>query len=324
MIAQTAQNLSPIDKAVRSLLYASLGFSLANITLGLLCLQWIRELKNEAPALTPARYVNLRHVRQEGFDKGAKDFIAALPLLLLSSLLSFFAGLITFLASSNWAIAGPITAILLFVVLVVIGTTFWPAIATFYYAQHGYGVHFYNPPYRSVQSWLVLRLCFKISEWLFYGKGAILKRRFIDLIESTLDHWYQLDDLWVSWSSASCETSLLFPLTLSTGSKEQMDAVYHCMDDENSGLGFDEESSSARRKLDILRAITEEGEDYLSPSILGQWETRLIDHLARLLNSGSPIEDLGDFDVEAELSLSMVDIGNSTFMTITFHIELCP
>jgi len=313
VITQTAKTLSPIDKAVSSLLYTSLGFSLANITLGLLCLQWIRELKNEAPALSPDRYVNFRHVRYHGFDKGAKGFIAALPLLLLFSLISFFGGLISFVAPKNWVIAVPITIILLSVVVLVIVTTFWPAIMSLVFMLSTHDFRVFNPPYRSVQSWLVLKFFVKLVEWFYSSEDAIIQRRFLEFTESKWDHWYQLDDLWASWCPALCETSLLFPLTLSTGSKEDMDAVYNCFNDEESGFNFDDESSGGGRKLEILRVVTSLGRLYLSPSILGQWETRLIDHLTRLMNSGTPIEDLGDFDVEGDLSLRKANIGTFSF-----------
>ena len=112
---------SPVERAFNSLFYASLGLSLANVTLGLLCMQWIRGMKYESPGTPSDNYPALRFCRYLGFEQwGAKGIIAALPLLLLSALLTFCAGLLAFASDGDWIASIPLYIILPSIVSVVL------------------------------------------------------------------------------------------------------------------------------------------------------------------------------------------------------------
>ena len=69
-----------LDRAVNSIFYGSLALSLGSVTLGLLCLQWIRGMKSEPPGLTSREYHSLRYAKFQAFDVwGARYIMLHLP-----------------------------------------------------------------------------------------------------------------------------------------------------------------------------------------------------------------------------------------------------
>ncbi|KAK7037837.1 hypothetical protein VNI00_010798 [Paramarasmius palmivorus] len=76
----------------------SLILSLTSALFGLLCKQWIREYQREPPTNTPGEALALRQLRRDSFEKwGVPNFLSALPILLETALLLFFAGILDLL-----------------------------------------------------------------------------------------------------------------------------------------------------------------------------------------------------------------------------------
>jgi len=144
-----------------TLFYMSLGLSLSNVTLGLLCLrlQWIRGIKRDPPGVSSKEFTTLRYVRHLGFDLwGAKGVILPLPLLLLASLLAFFAGLLAFATDSDYISCIPLYLILPSLFAFVLFTTFTPGLIIILNAVFRKGSQFPSvPPFRSLQSWLAMQ-----------------------------------------------------------------------------------------------------------------------------------------------------------------------
>ena len=307
VFANNASITDPYSRLTLVFLYTSLALSLADVTLGTLCLQWVRELVNEVPGISHDAYCDLREVRFNGFDIGARALVLVLPLLLLFSLLSFFGGLLVYLGVDDWVVAMPVYVIFLFVVTVVIVTTFWPTIATLHAALTVTSPSF-NPPFRSIQSWVVLQLTIIILDWAQQWKKGI-RRRFHELTNPRCENWYQFDALWASWSPHRCKKSLILPLVLSAGSKADMDAIYHCFDQwKHADACIEMVGTHGGRQLSVLRFVASHGVS-LPPSTIGKWESRFMEHLVRTVNSGTSISDLGPMLIESRLSMRKTTLG---------------
>ena len=100
----------------------SIAFSIAAVALGILSLQWMDALFGKA-GMTNEAFCDVRHVRFEGFSKAAGPVVESLPLLLLASLISFFAGLLFYLGINDWVVATPVYIILLAAFAVIVATT---------------------------------------------------------------------------------------------------------------------------------------------------------------------------------------------------------
>jgi len=298
---------------VNALLYTSIALSIAAVTLGIMCLQWMDALFGKA-GMTNEAFCDVREVRFEGFNKAAGPVVEALPLLLLISLISFFAGLLVYLGIDDWTVAIPVYIVLLLVSAVVIATTVWPAIAALCAILFPKRDTTFNPPFQSTQSWLFVRLSIKIAR--------VIQKRCSKLPTSVgarvtelrrCKEWYQFDALWASWSPKRCKNSLLLPLTLATGTKANMDALYHCFNewkDIDQHLGAT--GTAGGRQLSVLRYIASQKSDSPSfESTIAEWETRFIKHFVRTLNSGEPINRLGSMEVESKLSMKKAKPGTS-------------
>ena len=102
------------DKLINALWFTSLAFSLATVTVGLLCLQWTQEYKKHGVYLSQDDYFRFRYIREQGFKHwGIMGVISSLPLLLIPSLVAFIGGLLVFLSTTDWAVATPVYITLL-------------------------------------------------------------------------------------------------------------------------------------------------------------------------------------------------------------------
>ena len=297
---------SPTERAINCLFYISLGFSLANVTIGLLCLQWLRELKAESPGIPRQDYPAFRYNRHFGFQVwGAKGIILALPLLLLASLLSFFAALLFLVSSTDWVVASPLYIILISVVVVVLATSFIPGLVSVRYAAFHVGLSDVaaSPPFRSLQSWIVLQGLVK-SLALFYRITKWTNRhRFTEL--SLCPDWGRVDQLWAGWSAGRRDPSMILPLVLSTGKKEDQEAIYHCYNDMYSKVV---EPPPGGKRLDIYRHFVRYGWSLPAPT-LKQVEDQLVRHIVGLLNSGCRLQDLGGLGVEIGMDIFYITAG---------------
>ena len=218
-----------IDKLINAFWFTSLAFSLATVTIGLLCLQWIQEYKKDGDHLSHEEYFNFRYVREQGFKYWhAKAIIASLPLLLIFSLLTFFGGLLVFLGTSNWAVAVPVYAILLLTFTLLIFTTLLPGIIAVRKALSVYrssenpalcqddGVR--SPPFRSLQSWLALKMTLRLASFYYRGLQPIRTLR-------QYQDWVRVDVRWAKWSQDLCRMSIRPLLILFSGSTEKNTAA---------------------------------------------------------------------------------------------------
>lgn len=226
-----------IDKLTNALWFTSLALSLSTVTIGLLCLQWILECKRNSVVkiMTPKEYFNFMHHRGEGFGRWKlKDIISILPLLLIPSLVAFFAALLIFLGTTNWTVAIPVYVIVLLTLVFLILTTLLPGIFTVRMARSAHKNEELDetlhpdggvvcPPFRSPQSWITLKMCLAIAS--FCRLQYITKLRRSEL-------WVQIDWEWTMWLPDPYGLSLLKPLILFSRSTEEMTvAIHHTLED---------------------------------------------------------------------------------------------
>ena len=243
-----------IDKLINAFWFTSLAFSLATVTIGLLCLQWIQEYKKDGDHLSQEQYFNFRYARERGFKHWkAKAVIASLPLLLIFSLITFFGGLLVFLGTTNWAVAIPVYVILLITVVFLIITTLLPGIIAVRKAQLAhknginenfrYGDDLLNPPFRSLQSWLALKMCLGIASLLYGLKPIKTLRQYQD--------WVRIDVQWAKWSTDLCRMSVQPLLNLFSDSTEKNTAaICRTLDEFTLNMSRQEEKErDANRSL---------------------------------------------------------------------------
>jgi len=217
--SQPFVSASSRDEVVNALWFTSLALSLANVTIGLLCLQWIQEFNKQGDLFDDAEYFTLRAAREHGLKHwGAKAIISTLPVLLIASIVTFFIGLLVFIWGLTPKIVVPVFIILLATCALLIFTTFGPAFIA--RRQSSRRASKSAPmPFRSLQSWLVLRVTVFFTH-MFTADWA----------SAVFDcpDWLSLDRLWASWSPPP-----LYPISSSLanipGSPNKVAAV-HCLD----------------------------------------------------------------------------------------------
>ena len=307
---------SPVERAFNSLFYASLGLSLANVTLGLLCLQWIRGMKHEPPGLPSSNHPRFRYGRYLGFERwGAKSIVALLPLLLLGALLTFFAGLLAFASDSDWIATIPLYIILPSVVALVVFTTFAPGLVIIINMAFRKGSQFPSaPPFRSLQSWMAMQGFIHIFQAInrvvnFNPFGAFLS------LQKCLD-WGQLDQLWINWSIRYVDDALLFPVILSTETMEDMNIISGIMEDLSSG-----ERTPEFRKIQILLKLAHYGER-LPATTQGNIVGHLLSELAGLINIGVPLNILSSaFELEEKIAFAFAPDGTASPVIMLEHTD---
>jgi len=290
----------PIARAVSSLFYASLALSLANVTLGLLSLQWIRDLTFKPPGILNKDYLHFRWVRHRGFEAwGAKDVVITLPLILLSSLATFFAALLIYVSDVDWIVASSLYAILTPIFAIITFTTLAPSIIVILHTSfHPAGskkVFTTMPPFRSLQSWIALRFgigVFALLKWCFGFKTYDSFR--------SLRHcpdWGRVDQLWTRWFSSMETKTIITPLVLSTSNSDDVENIISCYQEI---VPPPKETSDERKRLTTLRKLVEIGEA-LPPYTLGQVTECLIDQLESMVRRPCPIVDFGGFKTEGNM-----------------------
>jgi len=302
-----------IARGINSLFFVSLGLSLANVTLGLLCLQWLRELKLEPPGILSRDYHHFRCVRDHGFQRwGAKGMILALPLLLLSALTTFIAGLLFYVSAEDWVVAAPLYVILVSILGILVYTTILPAIILIrdggFHPGGGESKFSPMPPFHSLQAWLVLQGAASIVQTLAKWFNITLFNTF-----SALRHcpdWGRVDQLWVRWSTSLKSQSLVLPLALSTSNNDDVKNIMRCYEETMPKLM--DSPTPAGRRLAVLRYFVGYGTS-LPPNTLGQLTARLVEHFCSMVNSGCAIEELGSFSVEGWMNLFAVETAGKLF-----------
>ncbi|KAF9472741.1 hypothetical protein BDN70DRAFT_440589 [Pholiota conissans] len=147
---------SGTDIRVNVFWFMSLALSLATVVVGILCTQWIREYERDPP-LDPKEALTLRQIRHEGLlTWKVPEILSVLPVLLHSSLVLFFAGLLDLLWSLNHTVAIFVTLISGVVFFFIVATTVLPTLQMLFVKDMRLRTS--QCAYKSAQSWLVHRI----------------------------------------------------------------------------------------------------------------------------------------------------------------------
>ncbi|KAH9476274.1 hypothetical protein JR316_0011847 [Psilocybe cubensis] len=192
------------DVRINAVWFLSLTLALTTVLIGILCLQWLREYQRDA-SLPHKDAVALRQMRYEGLLYWrVPDILTALPILLQTSLILFFVGLLDLLWARNIAVAACVTGAVGVVMLFVGITTALPAM------QHAFSKdkHLRVPqcPYKSPQSWLFY-LTGHTLFWIFSSFNLpwaeLDAPRFHRLLKSAGDlNWMSFDMRWRQFRDA--------------------------------------------------------------------------------------------------------------------------
>jgi len=298
---------SPVERAFNSLFYASLGLSLANVTLGLLCLQWIRGLAREPRGVRRPYYCLVRYARFQGVEEwGAKAMISSLPLILLGSLLTFFAGLLAFASNADWIASAALYIILPCVFSIVLFTTFVPGLVIVLNSAFRKGHRFPSiPPFRSLQSWIAMQGLIQV----FQAINRVFKMNpfgTFPLLRKCLD-WGQIDLLWAGWALNDPRKVLLLPIILSTSTSEGLNTISNMILEEGSLPAV---IDPMFRKLTVLNTIVQHMGKFLPATTAGTVTQLWIDEVAALINVGTTLpHGTFAFKTEDNIILDFVATG---------------
>jgi len=301
----------PNARVVNSLLYVSLGLSLSNVTLGLLCLQWLRELKSDTPGVPDSLYTYVHCVRHTGFRKwGAKGLVSALPLLLLSSLTCFFAGLLCHVSTTDWVVSIPFGVVLGVTFAVLVLTTLLPAAVIAGHAAFHRGIlsksggYLPIPPFHSLQSWISLQLFVTIL------RNAIFKKliTFPDSLRQ-LKHcpdWGRVSFYWHDRTESS--DPILLPFLHSSGSPSSFEDVTLCLFDTQVSKQFPD-GNAVRMKIQTLQYFIEQYSKKLPSATLQDLYTKLAIQLIHYFNDGGDFSDLGPPVIKFAMNIDILSTG---------------
>ncbi|KDR79392.1 hypothetical protein GALMADRAFT_137234 [Galerina marginata CBS 339.88] len=196
--------VSASDVRINAAWFLSLTLGLTTVLIGILCLQWLREYQRDA-ALPHKEAVALRQMRYEGLLYWrVPDILSLLPILLQSSLILFFIGLLDLLWARHTLVAGCVTAAVGVVMLFLAATTALPAL------QHAFTkdkhLRVKQCPYKSPQSWLFYRSGHTLF-WIFNSFELPWSKfdspRFHRLLKSAGDlNWMTFDMRWRQFRDA--------------------------------------------------------------------------------------------------------------------------
>ncbi|KAF9263849.1 hypothetical protein L218DRAFT_999316 [Marasmius fiardii PR-910] len=192
--------------------FLSLILALVDALFGLLCKQWLREHQRQTYTRTPGQALALRWLRNQSFEQWhVSKILASLPILLEIALFLFFAGLLELLWGRHPVPFSIALVVVSLAVVFYLTTTILPGINIVQQVLQIY--HYFafdNPifhpdvivylppihfvcPYKSPQSWLVLRL----FSGIYHLPGC--KRLLYSLItkfsKPWKNHWNSIEDL---------------------------------------------------------------------------------------------------------------------------------
>ncbi|KAM6495123.1 hypothetical protein JOM56_009746 [Amanita muscaria] len=152
---------TPRNVRINIFWFTSLVLCLSTVIFGILCLQWIREFTRDISSYA-VDYITIRQMRYDGLLNWPA-IAHWLPIILQTSVLLFFAGVLDLLWSVHDTVAAVITAIVGLVTVAIFFTTAAPVVQTIIHFHHfrkaGHDPQAYVAPcpYRSPLSWIVLR-----------------------------------------------------------------------------------------------------------------------------------------------------------------------
>ncbi|RXW21343.1 hypothetical protein EST38_g4512 [Candolleomyces aberdarensis] len=162
--------------AVNICFFLSLTLSLSTVSVGILCLQWLRKYQRE-PEVSPEQMIAIRHFRLRGIENWwVSAIIGLLPMVLQVSLFIFIIGLALFLFDINDTVAIVVCCVVGMTVLIHVVTSITPAFLAIHAKWHDTEDDHSLCPYRSPQAWWTRRF-FLVVGWLvsdlFEGLGKL-------------------------------------------------------------------------------------------------------------------------------------------------------
>lgn len=182
---------------INAAFFLSLTLSLSTVLLGIMCLQWLREYRRDV-ALPHKEAIALRQMRYEGLLAWhVPEILSALPVILQTSLLLFFIGILDLLWARHWIVAACVTVVVGIVMTFLAITSALPALQHAFIKDRHLRVH--QCPYKSPQSWLAYKFGHMVL-WLIDSlnfRWANESHRFHRLLKSTADlNWMTFDMRW--------------------------------------------------------------------------------------------------------------------------------
>ncbi|TEB32711.1 hypothetical protein FA13DRAFT_222802 [Coprinellus micaceus] len=114
---------------INSLWGVSLALSLLAVMLCILCLQWLRAFRRSHPGLSRDRTLAMRQMKYEGLNYwGTPPIVSSIPIILLSSLFLFLAGLAYYIYDSSAIVAIPLIVLTGIIAVIFGATTLLPGI----------------------------------------------------------------------------------------------------------------------------------------------------------------------------------------------------
>ena len=282
-------------RAVNSLLYLSLGFSLSNVIVGLLCLQWLRELRADTPGIPDRTYTSVHFVRHIGFQKwGAKGLVSTLPLLLLFSLTCFFTGLLCHVSKADWVVSVPVGIVVGITFAVLLLTTLLPAAVIAGCTAFHPGLIAKSgsfppiPPFQSLQSWIVLQFAVTILGSPIFKKVTTYPGRLRSL--KFCPDWGHLS--WHWGTDVASVDPVILPFLHSSGNSSTFDDIALCLTD-NLGPQQSLDRDPVRKEIQTLCNFIELYFQRLPSCTSRDLYNKLATQLVQYFNGGGDFVDLG-------------------------------
>ncbi|PFH45568.1 hypothetical protein AMATHDRAFT_44063 [Amanita thiersii Skay4041] len=207
-------DLTPFSPTMQSIRinifwFLSLILCLSSVLLGILCTQWTREYTRNIP-LPPEHAIANRQLRYTGFFAwGVPGMISALPVILKTSVLLFFAGILDLLWSLHPIVAIFITVAIGLITSILVLTTIAPLAQCIYLFCRRDPPGLSQCPYKSSQSWLFFKLfttlvCVPVSALMstierytgIYFVPYVRLSTFFRQYQHTASSWPDLDTIW--------------------------------------------------------------------------------------------------------------------------------
>ena len=199
---------SPTARNIRInvLWFSSLAISLGTVSLGIICLQWLREYQKNIP-IDPQDSISIRQMRWEGLTRWkVPEILSSLPMLLNLSVTLFFAGLLELLWSLETPVATAVTVVGSLLGGFVTATTILPCLQILLIS--GDSLQVPQCPYKSPQSWVSHRVIVRLIQWFrptmsLRGPKPRLIRRYEQFFDNS--DWTTTDIAWNKHRKAKSE-----------------------------------------------------------------------------------------------------------------------
>ncbi|EAU87365.2 hypothetical protein CC1G_02124 [Coprinopsis cinerea okayama7 len=194
---------APSTVRINLLWMISLTSSLAVVTIGILCLQWIRAYQRQYSGRSLKEAIAARNSRNSSLQSWHVPLIITLlPILLQVAVALFLIGLVEYFYHMNHTIGYVLGALVGTTLFFVVATTILPALCDFFFyyygSVYGYssGVFPVSCAYKSPQAWGFTMLCSRIvALWCMVFKNASRPVRSFAKVKN-LANWSAYDRWW--------------------------------------------------------------------------------------------------------------------------------